>query len=127
MNNQLKKQKRENQRLIEELRENLSQGLKDNIERRLEEKKKDQAMLKNTIEGKLGSQAHLLENLLERQENFDLAVFEDVNQKSRSFLNTQDRLQEIKGKLIAKLSAEEIEEFCQIQTEISKLETQQKQ
>jgi hypothetical protein len=127
LSNDLKKQKRENQRLIEELRENRGQGLKDNIERKLEEKKKDQAVLKNTIEGKVGNQAHLLENLLEKQENFDLAVFEDVNQNSKTFLRAQDKLQEVKGKLVAKLSPEEIEEFCQIQTEITKLEIQQKQ
>jgi len=64
---------------------------------------------------------------LEKQENFDLAIFEDVNQTSKTFLRAQDKLQETKSKLIAKLSAEEIEEFCQIQTDISKLEIQQKQ
>jgi len=79
------------------------------------------------MEGKLGNQAHLLESLLEKQESFDLAVFEDVNQKSAGFLKIQDRLQEIKSKLVSKLSPEEIDEFCEIQTEITKLEVQEKQ
>lgn len=109
------------------LKESSSQGLKDNIEKKLEEKKKAQEVLKVEIEGKLGNQVHLLESLLEKQENFDLAVFEDVKQTSKTFLRAQDKLQEIKGKLVTKISPEEIEEFCRIQTEISKLEIQQKQ
>jgi len=123
----LKKARREIQKLTELIEEMNSQGLEDNIQKRLETKKKEQKMLKLAAESKLGNQAYLLENLLEKQENFDLAVFEDVKQSSKTFGRAQDKLQEAKDKLIYKLSAEEIEELCQTQTEIIKLEIQQKQ
>ncbi|CAI2196499.1 16217_t:CDS:2, partial [Funneliformis geosporum] len=113
--------------LAEELQEMLGQGLKDNIQTKLEVKKKEQEQLKFAVERELGNQIYLLDNLLEKQENFDLAVFEDVSQRSKTFVRAQDKLQEAKDKLVAKLSPEEIEEFCQIQTEISKLEIQEKQ
>ncbi|MCE8167774.1 MAG: hypothetical protein I3275_04040 [Candidatus Moeniiplasma glomeromycotorum] len=127
LNNKLKRERKEKQKLIDILENLRSQGLNDNIQNRLEEKKKEQEQLRITAESKLGNQAHLLENLLEKQENFDLAVFEDVNQNSKTFLRAQDKLQDAKDKLICKLSTGEIEELCQVQTEISKLEMQQKQ
>lgn len=127
LDNELKKERRQKQKLIEQLEENLSQGLNDNIQIKLEAKKKEQEQLRLRIENKLGDKAHLLETLLEKQENFDLAIFEDVNRKSTTFQRAQDRLQDAKDKLVVKVNSEEIEELCQNQTEISKLEMQQKQ
>jgi len=126
LSNQLKKERREKQKLIDLLESVRSQGLKDNIKTQLEEKKKEQEQLRFAAENKLGSQVHLLENLLEKQETFDLAVFdENISQTSKTFLRAQDKLQDAKDKLIYKLSAGEIEELCQAQTEVSKLEIQQ--
>jgi len=102
--------------------------LKETIQTKLEEEKKEQNQLKVKVGGKLGeNEKHLLESLLEKQEDFDLALFEDVNQTSRAFVRAQEKLQDAKDKLIAKLSSEEIEELCKTQTEISKLENSQSQ
>jgi hypothetical protein len=54
-------------------------------------------------------------------------LFEDANQKSRSFTQAQKKLQEAKNNLKGKLDTEEIEELCQIQTEVIKLEYSQTQ
>jgi len=91
---------------------NLNENPKEVIQIKLEEKKKEQEVLKLLVENKLESQAHLLENLLEKQENFYLVIFEDVSWTDRTFLRTQDRLQEVKDKLSPQLSSEEIEELC---------------
>jgi len=64
---------------------------------------------------------------LEKQEDFDLALFDDISQTSRPFLRAKDRLQDAKDKLVVKLGSEEIEELCKLQTEMGKLETSQKQ
>jgi hypothetical protein len=78
---------------------------------------------------KLGeNQENSLESLLFAQEQFDSLIFDNINQTHRIFSLTKDKLQQAKDKLIKKqLSSEEIESLCEIQTEISKLETQQKQ
>jgi hypothetical protein len=111
--------------LLEDLR---SQELNKTIQVKLEEKKKDRNQLKVDASGKLEeNQRFLLESLLEKQEDFDLALFEDVNRTSRTFSRAQDKLQEVKDKLVVKISSEEIEELCKIQTEISKLENSQNQ
>lgn len=127
LDNKLKIEKKERQKLINQLKEISNQGLKDNIQTKLEEKKKEQEQLKFAADNKLGNQTYLLENLLEKQESVDFAVFENIDQKSAGFLKAQDRLQEAKNKLVSLLTSEEIEEFCQTQAEISKLEIQRKQ
>jgi hypothetical protein len=79
------------------------------------------------LENKFRSELkYLLEDLLEKQEDFDLAVLDDISPTSRRFLlRSQDKLQVAKDKLTYKLSLEEIEKLCQVQTEISRLETLQ--
>jgi len=54
-------------------------------------------------------------------------LFEDANQKTRTFTQAQKKLQEAKNNLKGKLDTEEIEELCQIQTEVIKLEYSQTQ
>jgi len=129
LSNQLKVERRSKQDLVNRLEDARSQKLKETIQTKLEDKKKKQEQLKFAAAGKLGGnhQAHLLDNLLEKQEDFDLALFEDVNRTSRTFSRAQDKLQDAKDKLIATLSSAEIEELCKLQTEISKLENSQRQ
>jgi len=109
--------------LLEDLR---TQQLNVTIQTKLEEKKKELNQM--IIDAGLGeNQKSLLENLLEKQEDFDTALFEDVNRTSRTFTRAQEKLQDAKDKLIAKLSSEQIEELCKMQTEIGKLESSQRQ
>jgi len=54
-------------------------------------------------------------------------LFENTDQKTRTFTQAQKKLQEAKDNLIGKLDVEEIEEICQMQTEIIKLENSQAQ
>jgi len=69
-----------------------------------------------------------LDTLLVIQEQFDSLIFEGVDQRICSPMKNQ--LQQTKDKLVnenKKLSLDEIETLCITQTEIIKLETQQKQ
>lgn len=52
-------------------------------------------------------------------------IFGGVEERFRA--PTKNQLQQAKDELISKISSEEIEEMCEIQTEITKLEEQQKQ
>jgi hypothetical protein len=97
----------------------------------LERKRKDLNQLKVDASDRVeANQKSLLESLLEtlveKQEDFDLALFENVDQTSRTFVKAQEKLQEVKDKL-TKLDSEEIEELCKMQTEIGKLEVSQRQ
>jgi len=105
-----------------------TQQLNETIQDKLERKKNELNSLKVDAVDKAGeSQRSLLETLLERQEDFDLALFENVDRSSRTFFRAQEKLQEVKDKLITKLDSEEIEELCKMQTEISKLENSRSQ
>jgi hypothetical protein len=127
LSSQLKKEKRSKQLLIESLENLHSQELKETIEKKLVEKKGELEKLKLLIAEKLGNDQNLLENFLEKQEDFDLALFDNVDQTSRPFLRAKDKLQDAKNKLIAKIGSEEVEELYRIQAEIGKLETSQSQ
>lgn len=109
--------------------ENLQiQQLNETIQEKLERKRKDLNQLKVDASGRVeDNQRPLLETLLEKQEDFDLALFENVDQTSRTFVRAQEKLQEVKDKLIPKLGSEEVEEICKMQTEIGKLENSQRQ
>ena len=94
----------------------------------MERKRKDLNQLKVDASGRVeANQRPFLETLLEKQEDFDLALFENVDQTSRTFVRAQEKLQEVKDKLIPKLGSEEVEEICKMQTEIGKLENSQRQ
>jgi len=128
LDKKLGNERREKQRLIELLENLRSQELRETIEEKLVEKKKELNQLKVEIAKKLGDeQKFLLKDFLEKQEDFDLALFDDISQTGRSFLRTKDRLQDAKDKLITKIGSEEVEDLCKIQTEIGKLETSQSQ
>jgi hypothetical protein len=102
------------------------QSLKETIQGKLQVKRNELEQQKIMADRKLGNnQNYLLETILEDQEQLDLLIFENVSEQV--CLPTKKRLQRTKDKLITKLSSEEIEKFCQIRTEISKLEVQQKQ
>ncbi|WP_147410427.1 hypothetical protein [endosymbiont GvMRE of Glomus versiforme] len=124
---QLKTERKDKQFLIESLEELRSQELKGTMEAKLVERKKELDQLKVKIVEKLANSQSLLENFLEKQEDFDIALFDDVSQAGRAFLRVKDRLQDAKDKLIAKIGSEKVEELCKIQTEIGKLETSQRQ
>jgi hypothetical protein len=128
LNEQFKKERRNKQLLIETLEELRGQKLKETIEEKLAERKKELEKLEDEIVKKLGdNQKSLLENFLEKQEDFDTALFDDVNRTSRSFLRAKDKLQDARVKLVAKVGPEEVEELCKMQTEIGKLEVSKKQ
>jgi len=127
LSKQLKTERRNNQKLINSLEDIRNQELKETIQTKLKAKKKELDQL--VIDTRLaGEQKLLLENLLEKQESLDLLAFEDdIKQTSKTFTRAQEKLQEAKDKLVAKLSAEEVEALCQARIEISKLETSQRQ
>ncbi|CAH1756741.1 9101_t:CDS:2 [Entrophospora sp. SA101] len=128
LSEQFKKERRSKQLLIETLEDLRGQKLKETIEENLAEKKRELEKLETAIVEKLGSnQKSLLENFLEKQEDFDTALFDDVSQTSRSFLRAKEKLQDARVKLVAKVDSEEVEELCKIQSEIGKLEASQKQ
>jgi len=128
LNNQLKVERRKKQELINMFENLRSQDLNKTFQDKLTEKKEELTKLKFNTSAKLGdNQEYLLENLLEKQEDFDLALFDDVNQMSRTFLRAKDKLQDAKDKLTGKISSEEVEGLCKLQTEIGKLESSQKQ
>jgi hypothetical protein len=82
--------------------------------------------LKISIGSKLEvGQKVLLETLLIIQEQFDNLIFEGVDQRICSPMKNQ--LQNTKDKLNKEISLEEIECLCESQTEIIKLESQQRQ
>jgi hypothetical protein len=95
----------------------------------LEEEKNKLSQSKVSISSKLESgQQVFLDTLLVIQEQFDNLIFEGVDHRICSPMKNQ--LKQTKDKLInenKKLSLDEIEALCIIQTEIIKLETQQKQ
>lgn len=128
LNEQFKKERRNKQLLIETLEELRGQKLKETIEEKLTERKKELEKLEDEMVKKLGNdQKSLLENFLEKQEDFDTALFDDVSRTSRSFLRAKDKLQDARVKLTAKVGSEEVEELCRMQTEIGKLEVSKKQ
>jgi len=129
LGSQLKTERRRKQELVNLLEDLRSQQLKETIQTKLETLRGKREELKFEVGKKLGDgQRFLLDSLLDKQEGFDLEIFDkNVDRTSRAFLRAQDKLQEIKDKLLAKLNSEEIEELCKIQTEISKLESSQSQ
>jgi len=128
LSSQLKTERRSKQSLIESLENLQIQQLNETIQEKLERKRKDLNQLKVDASGRVeDNQRPLLETLLEKQEDFDLALFENVDQTSRTFVRAQEKLQEVKDKLIPKLGSEEVEEICKMQTEIGKLENSQRQ
>jgi chromosome segregation ATPase len=122
-------ERRKNQALIEELEQVKNRELSETIEKKLQEKKDELNHLKNVVNSRLeNNKKNSLEGLLVAQEQLDSLIFESgVNQTHRIFSLTQDNLQKAKDKLIKKISSEEVESLCKMQTEISKLEIQQKQ
>ncbi|MCE8168243.1 MAG: hypothetical protein I3275_06535 [Candidatus Moeniiplasma glomeromycotorum] len=128
LSSQLKVERRKLKDLTELFEDLQIQQLNETIQGKLERKKDELKTLRVDAGEKLGeSQKSLLETLLEKQEDFDLVLFENVDRSSRTFIRAQEKLQEVKDKLIAKLSSEEIEELCKMQTEIGKLESAQRQ
>jgi hypothetical protein len=95
----------------------------------LKEERNKRDQLKTSMVNKLdSSQGVFLDTLLVIQEQFDNLIFEGVDQRICSPMKNQ--LQQTKDKLVNEnknLSLDEIEELCKMQTEIIKLETQQKQ
>ncbi|CAG8838740.1 31453_t:CDS:1, partial [Racocetra persica] len=116
---ELKSERKRRQTSDERAEEFVQEGLSDTIETKLQTKKNELQQLKFSANKKLGSdQEVLLKDLLDRHEALEVMLFEEVNQKSRSFTQAQKKLQEAKDNLIDKLDDEEIEEICQLQTEI---------
>jgi hypothetical protein len=95
----------------------------------LKEEKSKLSQSKVSISSKLESgQQVFLDTLLVIQEQFDNLIFEGVDYKICSPMKNQ--LKQTKDKLVSenkKISLEELEMLCQVQTEITKLESQQKQ
>ncbi|KLL03457.1 MAG: hypothetical protein MRECE_16c025 [Mycoplasmataceae bacterium CE_OT135] len=141
LTNELLQSQRENQqksRLIDELESELENKIeilkqiaeaeiKDNLKLfvKVQDKKKELKQLKTGIKDKLESelQKTFLNNLLTAQEQ--LIYLEDASQQSR--LPSEKQLQRAKNNLINKLSEEEIDSLCQLQTEITKLEIELEQ
>jgi len=102
---------------------------KKKIQEKLKEEKSRLSHLKISICNKLEiSQKVFLETLLVIQEQFNNLIFEGVDQRICSPMKNQ--LQSTKDKLVdenKKVSLEEIESLCEVQTETAKLEFQQKQ
>jgi DNA repair exonuclease SbcCD ATPase subunit len=129
LKNELETEKREKQNFINQLEEIDDRSWKENIEEKLEEEKNKLSQSKVSISSKLESgQQVFLDTLLVIQEQFDNLIFEGVDYRICSPMKNQ--LKQTKDKLInenKKLSPDEIESLCVTQTEIIKLETQQKQ
>ncbi|RHZ35738.1 leucine-rich repeat domain-containing protein [endosymbiont GvMRE of Glomus versiforme] len=125
--NELSKERTKAQELSKELAKIKKRGLQETIQTQLQTKMNELETLRIMAKRKLGdSQEFLLETLLGNQESFNALIFsKSANQKHCS--QAQDRLQKIKGKLVDKLGEEEVEELCQLQTEIIKLENSQTQ
>jgi hypothetical protein len=94
----------------------------------LQEKKEELDRLKIMANSKIGdSKKSYLKDLLFAQEQLDSLIFDGIDEKHKIFSLTQDKLKQAKDKLIKRTSSEEVESLCEAQTEISKLEIQQKQ
>jgi len=112
--------------LTNELEVLLNQSLKESIQVRLKNKKDEQEQLKIAINSKLDAgQKVYLKMLLSSQEQLDGLIFGGIEEKFHA--PAKNQLQSAKDELIIKLSSEEIEELCAMQTEITKLEEQRKQ
>jgi len=126
---ELEDEKNKKQDLINQLERIKNLLWKENIKEKLKEVKNKRDQSKISIINKLeDSQKVFLETLLVIQEQFDNLIFEGVDQKICSPMKNQ--LRDTKKKIVdenKKVSMDEIKMLCITQTEIKKLEFQQKQ
>jgi hypothetical protein len=85
----------------------------------IQKKKQELKQLKNLIKAKLKDNI-LLKNLLSSQEL--LTSLQIENSSQITFKLVEKQLQQLKEQLKIKLTAEEINSLCQLQTELTKLE-----
>jgi len=126
LKSELKTERRNKQILANKLETILNQNLDETIQTKLQGKKDEQEQLKISLNNKLDdAQKVYLKMLLTSQEQLDGLIFGGVEERFHA--PTKSQLQQAKDELVAKLSSEEIEGLCEMQTEITKLKEQEKQ
>ena len=126
LKDQLKTERKNKQSLTIKLEKVINQKLNETIQTKLKDAKGEQEQLRIRVNGRLdAAQQVYLKMLLASQGHLDGLIFGGAEERFQAPIKNQ--LQSAKEELITKVSTEEIEKLCEMQTEITKLEEQRKQ